>query len=72
MRPHRDTIGRLFARLTSELENTCELAVEGQNPRLSQRQQQTLVKRIRGQLSRIGFLLATIEPQTAPPDGEPQ
>lgn len=72
MPAQRETIGGLFARLTSELEDTCELAVEGQNPRLSQSQYSTLLVRIRSRLSRIGSILETIDTQIERSDGEPQ
>ena len=52
IKQNRDPIGRLFARLTGELENAGELAVEGQNRDLPPTQRSRLTFRLRRQLGR--------------------
>lgn len=60
MRSNRDPIGRLFARLAVELEDACELAVEGQNPRLSLPRRSNLGDKLRGRLAVAATVLDRI------------
>ena len=56
-----DAVGRLFARLTSELEDSCEVAVEGQNPRLPLDGRAVLALRLRGRICRAVLTIDKID-----------
>jgi len=57
----RDPLGRAFARLTAELEDTTSLAVNGQNSRLKPSARSNLVARIRKRLTRVSAILDLID-----------
>jgi hypothetical protein len=52
-RRDNDRIGRLFAQLTGQLEDACQLAVEGQNRKLSLTARSHLTTRLRRRLARV-------------------
>jgi len=49
----RDPLGRAFARLTAELEDTTSLAVDGQNSKLGRAARSDLVASIRERLTQV-------------------
>lgn len=53
----KDEIGRLFARLTGQLEDACEVAVAGQNRRSSLGARARLAAKLRRRLTLIGSTL---------------
>lgn len=57
----RDPIGRLFARLTGELEDASELAVMGQNRTQSLTDRSNLTFRLRKRLGRAGATIDQID-----------
>lgn len=61
MRADHDPVGRLFARLTDELEDTCALAVEGQNPQLPFGQRSVLALHLRRRLGRAATTIDCLD-----------
>jgi hypothetical protein len=61
----RDPIGHAFARLTAQLEDACELAVQGQNAQLSLSRRAALARRLRLRSEAMGKALDRIDSQIA-------
>jgi hypothetical protein len=57
----KDEIGRLFARLTAQLEDAAELAVDGQNRKLSHVSRSKLVMRLRRRFAQAGGTVDSID-----------
>ena len=55
-----DLVGRMFAKLTAELEYAHELSVEGQNPRGTPTQRQKVFRRLERRLDRCRGVMAEI------------
>lgn len=56
-----DPVGHLFARLTGELEDACEIATEGRNRRMALGTRADLVVRLRRRLGRMHSILNQID-----------
>ena len=61
IKQNRDPVGRLFARLTGELEDAGELAVEGQNRTLPLARRSLLTFRLRKRLGRAVMTVNQID-----------